>query len=80
MLRTLLGILSAAVAAYLFITAFACFEVGRDIAQAQSNPFVSVGASLAGRDTVERVAIAQHNVPSAFTASPTFWMAMRLTE
>lgn len=65
---------------YLVVTGGYGVVVGRDIAKAKNNPFAAVGATLVGRDAVERLAIAQMNVPAWATTSPAFWIALRLTE
>jgi hypothetical protein len=73
-------VLTSVIAAYLALTGFAGFHVGHTIAQARTNPFVGIGSQLIGRDATERFAIEQLHVPRVITASPAFWIAMRLSE
>lgn len=67
-------------AAYLGLTALYGFEVGRQIYQAKANPLVGIGAAIVGRDATESFAIQQAGVPGGITDSPTFWLALRISE
>jgi hypothetical protein len=67
-------------AGYLALTALCGFQLGRQIYQAKSNPFVGFGAVLIGRDATESLAIEQANLPPWITDSPSFWIALRVSE
>ena len=68
------------VIAYLAVTAYFGFRVGREIEKAKTkNVLVNVAADL-GRAYVEQAAVKVANLPAYVTDSPTFWWAMRATE
>ncbi|MHB8355525.1 MAG: hypothetical protein ACYDDQ_02410 [Vulcanimicrobiaceae bacterium] len=64
-------------ASYLLITAVDGYSVGRAIYEVKAtNPlFVIVS-----REAIEQRAIAHARMPPQVTDSPTFWIALRLTE
>jgi hypothetical protein len=74
------AVVIAIVGIYIALTAFAGYHVGHTIARARSNPFVGIGSQLIGREATERFAIEQLHVPAIITASPAFWVTLRLTE
>jgi len=79
--KSLILLAFVALFAYAGVTAYVGFRVGRGIAQAKaSNPFMRMGASLLGRDSVEQIVIKRVGVSRAIVASPAFWIALRLTE
>jgi hypothetical protein len=65
---------------YLLLTGLAGFDVGRRIYAAKTNPFVGLGASMAGRDATESFAIEELRVPRWVRESPSFWLTLRLAE
>jgi hypothetical protein len=67
-------------AGYLGITALYGFEVGRQIYQARANPILGIGSAIIGRDATEYLAIQQGNLPTWIIDSPTFWVALRISE
>jgi hypothetical protein len=72
--------LLALIAAYALATAVAGYNVGRAISSAKANPLGAIASSMAGRDATERFAIERLHVPVVVTASPTFWLALRMSE
>ena len=66
--------------AYLLLSASYGFVVGRDIARSKNNPFAALGENIVGRDAVERTVISLRGVPAWITASPTFWLVLRIAE
>lgn len=67
-------------AGYLALTALYGFEVGRQIHQAKANPILGVGSAIIGRDATESFAIEQAHLSGWITGSPTFWLAIRVSE
>lgn len=77
----LLRIVLIAAVLYCGFTAYCGWRVGTAIAQAEHhNLLVRLGAHIIGRDTVERLALRQANLPAFITRSPSFWTALRLSE
>ena len=75
------ALIAALALAYLALTAYAGFRVARGIDDAKASSTVTrVGASIMGRDAVERVAIRKGNVPRWITESPAFWLTLRAME
>jgi len=66
--------------AYFGTTAYLGYRVGSAISQAKTHTLIAIGADLAGRNHVERVAIKKSRLPNYLLASPTFWLALRVTE
>jgi hypothetical protein len=67
-------------AGYLVLTAFYGFQMGRQIYQAKANPLLGIGAAIIGRDATESFAIQEANLPGWIIDSPTFWLALRISE
>jgi hypothetical protein len=65
---------------YALVTAVDGWRVGSIIATARRNPLVDIGSTMIGRDATERFAIDQLHVPRFIEVSPTFWIALRLSE
>jgi hypothetical protein len=65
---------------YLVITGLFGLQTGRQIHDAKGNPFGNISSALSGRDATESLAIRQSNLPIWVTDSPSFWVAMRLSE
>jgi hypothetical protein len=65
---------------YLLATALEGWSVGNAIYNAKTNPFAGMASAIAGREATEHFAISQMQVPPIVTVSPTFWLALRLTE
>lgn len=80
-MRSLLNAAVFLAVCYLALTAYAGFRVARGIDDAKASSLPTrVGASLAGRDAVERMAIRKGNVPQWVTQSPSFWLTLRAVE
>jgi hypothetical protein len=65
---------------YLGTTAYLGYRVGTAISQAKTHALIAIGAGIVGRNKVERVAIQKSGLPNYLTASPAFWLALRVCE
>ena len=68
------------IAFYLAITAFFGYRLGAQLHAAKSNPYVGIGSQILGPKATEDFMIQQSRLPVVVTASPAFWLALRLTE
>jgi hypothetical protein len=67
--------------AYLGVSAFYGYRVGRIIYEAKaSNTYIAIASSMVGREETERYAITHLQVPEFITKSPAFWLALRESE
>jgi hypothetical protein len=66
--------------AYLVVTGHLGYRVGLAISQAKTHTFTAIGATIVGRDKVERAALKKAKLPNYVVASPSFWLCMRVTE
>ena len=71
---------ASALVLYLAVTAFLGYRLGTQLHAAKSNPFVGIGSQILGPQATEDVMIQQSRLPLAVTASPSFRLALRLTE
>ncbi|HET9393542.1 MAG TPA: hypothetical protein VFO29_08520 [Candidatus Rubrimentiphilum sp.] len=65
---------------YLAITAFFGYRLGAQLHAAKSNPYVGIGTQILGPKATEDYMIQQSRLPAVVTASPAFWLALRLSE
>jgi len=68
------------IAFYLAITAFFGYRLGSQLHAAKSNPYVGIGSQILGPKATEDFMVQQSHLPVIVTASPTFWLALRLSE
>ena len=73
-------IVAYTIAFYLAITAFFGYRLGTKIHAAKSNPYVGIGSQILGPQAIESFVVQQSGLPVVITASPAFWLALRLTE
>jgi len=73
-------IVAYTIAFYLAITAFFGYRLGTTIHAAKSNPYVGIGSQILGPAATENLMVEQSRLPVVITASPAFWLALRLTE
>jgi hypothetical protein len=76
----ILGIVAYTIAFYLALTAFFGYRLGREIHAAKSNPYVGIASQILGTQATESFVVQQAGLPVLVTASPAFWLALRLTE
>lgn len=80
-MRSLLSLVLLFAVAYLAVTAYAGYRVGKGIEGAKHASVVTrIGADLLGRTRVERIAIERGGIPPWVTRSPAFWAALRASE
>ena len=73
-------IVAYTIAFYLAITAFLGYRLGAQLHAAKSNPYVGIGSQILGPKATEDFMIQQARLPVIITASPAFWLALRLSE
>lgn len=78
--NAIVRILAYTIAFYLAITAFFGYRLGAQLRAAKSNPYVGIGSQILGPKATEDFMIQQSRLPVVVTASPTFWIALRLAE
>jgi hypothetical protein len=67
--------------AYLGVSAFYGYRVGRVIYEAKAkNAYIAIASSMIGREETEQYAITHLQVPDFITKSPAFWLALRESE
>jgi hypothetical protein len=67
--------------AYLGVSAFYGYRVGRVIYEAKArNAYIAIASTMIGREETEHYAITHLDVPDYITKSPTFWLALRWSE
>jgi len=65
---------------YFGTTAYLGYRVGSAISQAKTHALIAIGAGIVGRNHVERAAIKKSGLPNYLVVSPTFWLALRVSE
>lgn len=66
---------------YLGLSALYGYRVGRTIYEAKAhNAYVAIASTMVGREETEHYAITHLQVPEFVVKSPTFWLALRLSE
>jgi hypothetical protein len=73
-------IVAYTIAFYLAITAFFGYRLGAQLHAAKSNPYVGIGSQILGPKATEDFMVQQSRLPVVVTASPVFWLALRLSE
>ena len=73
-------IVAYTIAFYLAITAFFGYRLGTKIHAAKSNPYVGIGSQILGPAATESYMVQASGLPVVITASPAFWLALRLGE
>ena len=68
------------VAFYLVITAYFGYRLGVKVHAAKSNPYVGIGSQIFGTVATESFVVQQSGLPVVITASPAFWLALRLAD
>lgn len=76
----IIWIIAYAVVFYLAITACFGYRLGSQLHAAKSNPFVGIGSQILGPKATEDFIVQQSRLPVVITASPAFWLALRLGE
>lgn len=80
LIRSCIRLIALLGLAYFGTTAYFGYRVGSAINQAKTHALTAIGATIVGRDRVERVAIKKSGLPDYAVASPTFWLALRVSE
>jgi hypothetical protein len=80
-IRAIITLAIVLLIAYLGVSAFYRYRVGRVIYEAKArNAYVAIASTVIGREGTEHYAITHLNVPEFITKSPTFWLALRESE
>lgn len=79
-MKRVVGIAAYTIAFYLALTAFFGYRLGLKIHEAKSNPYVGIASQVLGSQATESFVVQESGLPVLITASPAFWIALRLSE